>query len=124
MRNNFEFYKYLDSHSQVLDKRYFSFKKIFEYLDSKKDPITIVETGCTRQKNNWTGDGQSTILFDKYIESRCENSFVISMDLDIKAVNHSKSLVGNKTQILHGDSVALLHNIRREFVDKEILLNC
>src|SRR5215471_14015418 len=45
-----------------------SFRKIFTYLDGFDRPIGVIETGCVRQQDNWAGDGQSTILFDKYAE--------------------------------------------------------
>ena len=53
-----------------LGKRRDTFQKIFEYLGSlnKKD-VTILETGIARQENNWQGDGMSTLMFDKYINS-------------------------------------------------------
>jgi hypothetical protein len=45
------------------------FRKVFDYLDRFDRPVGIVETGCVRQQDNWEGDGQSTILFDKYAAS-------------------------------------------------------
>jgi len=44
------------------------FRRVFDYLDRFDRPIGIVETGCVRQRDNWVGDGQSTILFDRYAE--------------------------------------------------------
>ena len=59
------FYKFFDEVSSKLGVRKYSFSKIFNYLDNLPDPIIIVETGCLRIKNNFSGDGQSTLLFDK-----------------------------------------------------------
>ena len=49
-------------------------------------PISIASTGrsessrpAVRQRDNWEGDGQSTILFDKYAESH-PGSVVYSVD--------------------------------------------
>lgn len=49
-----------------LGHRISGFDYIFGYLKDKKDPL-IVETGCARQLDNYEGDGQSSLLFDKYI---------------------------------------------------------
>ncbi len=54
--------------------REISFRKVFAYLDSINGPLTIVETGCARAQGNWAGDGQSSVLFDKYLECRGEGS--------------------------------------------------
>ena len=44
-----------------------TFRRIFQYLDLIDGPVIIVETGCARLKDNWAGDGQSTLMFDNYI---------------------------------------------------------
>ena len=60
-----------------------SFKKTFEYLDSIQAPVIIVETGCVRNSDPWalTGEGHSTILFDKYVQARADGSMVYSVDI-------------------------------------------
>ena len=57
------------------------FRKVFDHLDRFDRPVGIVETGCVRQQDTWAGDGQSTILFDRYAElhprSACSRSTAI-----------------------------------------------
>ena len=74
-KNNF--YQWFDEIFPKLGVRKDSFRKIFNYLDKLPDPIIIVETGCLRIKDNFIGDGQSTLLFDKYTQSRGEGSKVL-----------------------------------------------
>ena len=61
-----EFWDYYETVRPMLDKRSQSFASMFEYLDRLERPVGIVETGCTRQPGNWIGDGNSTVLFDRY----------------------------------------------------------
>ena len=61
-----DFYKWFNEIAPKLGQREISFKKIFKYLDAQPAPIIIVETGCLRNQDNFL-DGQSTLLFDKYI---------------------------------------------------------
>lgn len=68
--NNKNFNKFFDEISPYLGVRQYSFSKIFNYLDKLPSPIIIVETGCLRKKDNFSGDGQSTLLFDKYTIQR------------------------------------------------------
>ncbi len=72
---NSKFWNYFDQiASPKLAVREKTFRKIFNHLDKFDEPIIIVETGCARLENNWSGDGQSTIMFDKYINFRDQNS--------------------------------------------------
>src|SRR4029077_17609975 len=68
-----------------LGNRKTTFTKIFEYLDAFKRPVIIVETGCARnmhdtEEKNWRADGQSTILFDHYVQAN--GGRVYSVDID------------------------------------------
>jgi len=87
-----------------------SFRKIFAYLDRFDRPVGIVETGCVRQLDNWMGDGQSTILFDKYAEFHL-GSAVFSVDRDPEAVALCRSLVGDRVHVHAGESVAYLKSL-------------
>ncbi len=52
--------EYFDDISENLGGRTDSFRKIFEYLDDLKDKeIFIVETGCYREEDNYSGVGLS-----------------------------------------------------------------
>ena len=91
-----------------LAHREVSFRKMFEYLDEFDTPVTIVETGCLRQLGNFAGDGQSTLLFDRYVTDRGQGSHVYSVDLDPTAVGACQSVVSKNVTVTAGDSVAHL----------------
>ena len=79
-----------------------------QYLDNIKGPINIVETGCLRIKDNFKGDGQSTLLFDKYTQFRGDKSKVYTVDINPKATEVCKSVVSDNVEIHTGDSVKYL----------------
>jgi hypothetical protein len=109
------FWKWFDEYAAPrLALREISFRKIFDYLDTMPDPITIVETGCARQADNWAGDGQSTVLFDQYVSSRGSGGIVHTVDLSLEATNACEALVSDKVVIYTGDSVAVLPRIARQ----------
>jgi hypothetical protein len=87
-----------------------SFRKIFTYLDRINRPVGIVETGCVRQPDNWAGDGQSTILFDKYAEFH-PGSAVFSIDRDPQAAALCSSLVSDRVRIHARESIAYLKSL-------------
>jgi len=72
-----EFWKFFDAHGENLFQREPSFGSIFEHLDQISHPIVIVETGCVRGTDlrSMTGEGQSTIFFDKYLLERRDPEF-------------------------------------------------
>jgi hypothetical protein len=118
-----EFWNYFDRVAAPrLDLRAQTFARIFEYLDQFDRPVGIVETGCVRQKDNWAGDGQSTVLFDKYAEFH-GMSVVFSVDCDPDAVAVCQSMVSDRVRIHSGESVAYLKSLTDhpppglEFVD-------
>jgi hypothetical protein len=86
------------------------FRKIFSHLDRFDRPVGIVETGCVRQQNNSAGDGQSTILFDRYAEFH-RGSAVFSVDRDPAAAALCRSLIGERVHIHVGDSLAYLKSL-------------
>ncbi len=61
-----------------------------------------------RVKDNFLGDGQSTLLFDKYIQSRGNGSKVFTVDIDPVAINICKNLVSDNVDVFTGDSVKYL----------------
>jgi hypothetical protein len=107
MNSSFWNYYNLDA-APKLGKREKTFRKIFEYLDQIKESIIIVETGCTRISGNWEGDGQSTILFDKYISCRDRESVLFSVDLNKSSVDLCRSMVSSRSIVTHDDSVHYL----------------
>jgi hypothetical protein len=110
---NQPFWQWFDAEAAPrLALREVSFRKIFQYLDALQDRITIVETGCARMADNWAGDGQSTVLFDRYAASRSD-SMVVTIDLDPEATRICKTLVSDRVTVHTGDSVAVLPQISR-----------
>jgi hypothetical protein len=111
-----DFWKFFDEEAAPkLAHREVSFRKIFKYLDAITGRIVIVETGCARVKDNWSGDGQSTVLFDKYVSLRGAGSRVFSVDINPDAVVQCRSLVSQNVTVSEADSVAYLDRLTRDF---------
>ena len=84
-----------------------TFKQIFNYLDEFKDP-QIIETGTYREENNYTGDGCSTLLFDKYLAHR-DGGALTSIDIDPAACKLAgKSVTYSGSWVVCSDSVEFL----------------
>ena len=80
--------EYFEEVSQNLAGRSGSFKQIFKYLDSLKcKEVFIVETGCYREEDNYSGDGCSTLLFDNSCQERPITKH--SSGLSTKAIDSS-----------------------------------
>jgi len=120
MKNKNDFHNWFDHIKNKLGIRSLSFTKIFNYLDKLPDPIIIIETGCLRAKDNFLGDGQSTLLFDKYTQSRGNGSKVFTVDIDSDATNICKSLVSDNVDIFTGDSVKYLNDLTKKFCEEKI----
>lgn len=110
-----EFYDFFNQIKNKLGVREKSFTKIFEYLDNIEGSINIVETGCLRIKDNYDGDGQSTLLFDKYTQNRDQNSKVYTVDINPNATNTCKSIVSSNVEVNTGDSIQFLIKLMDEF---------
>ena len=106
-----QFWTWFNAAAARLALREISFRKIFEHLDALDAPITIVETGCVRTVDNWEGDGQSTILFDRYVRHGGQGSIVHSVDLDAQATAICRTQVSDRVTVHTADSVALLRHL-------------
>lgn len=107
------FWNYFESEAHPkLAHRQQSLRYVFEHLDRQNRPVFIVETGCVRQAGNWAGDGQSTVLFDRFISHR-PGSLVHSVDIDHDATALCKTLVSARTLVHTGDSVPFLRELAR-----------
>jgi len=94
-------------YKNCLGNRYETFYSSFEYLESlNKDNYFILETGMTRIKDNY-GDGQSTIIFDEYINYK--DGTLISVDINPNAIDLCSKLVSSKTKLVCEDSVNFLY---------------
>lgn len=83
-----------------------TFRQTFSYLDKLADPLIIIETGSMRKLDNWEGDGQSTLLFDRYVKQR-HGGQVHTIDIDPQCGPWVSSLVS----IHKEDSVSCLHHL-------------
>lgn len=90
-----------------LNKRANSFDILIFELENLNRPVTILETGCARFSENWDGDGMSTLIWDKLVNSI--GGIVYSVDIDSNAVKFAKNLVSEQTLIHCGDSVEFLN---------------
>jgi hypothetical protein len=111
--NNPEFWKFFETDAYpILAHRQQSLKYVFEYLDRLARPVFIVETGSVRNVGTWAEEGQSTILFDRFV-SQLPGSVMHSVDLDPHATALCRSLVSGAVQLHTGDSVAFLRALAR-----------
>ncbi len=113
------FSKYFDQIAPRLGVRKISFRKIFDYLDKLPDPIIIVETGCLRIKDNFEGDGQSTLLFDYYTQFRGKGSKVYTVDINPEATKNCSEMVSKNVDITTADSVGYLNKLSKKFYDEK-----
>ena len=72
------------------EHRWIGMKTLGYFLLAKRDAVHIVETGCARQADNWSGDGQSTQIWNWIVERT--GGTVVSFDLDQRAVDYAKSV--------------------------------
>jgi tetratricopeptide (TPR) repeat protein len=106
---NEQFWDWFNDIKKELGNRANTFTKIFEYLDGFKRPVVIIETGCLRYDGNFRGDGQSTLLFDKYVTSN--GGEVHSVDIDPEHIKLARSKVSYRVSINTEDSVAFLTRV-------------
>jgi hypothetical protein len=101
--------KFYNDVRDKLGHRQDGFDYIFEYLKTKNNPF-IVETGCARQLDNYSGDGQSSLLFDKYIKEY--GGYFWTVDISEESVNYSKSqMTSDNSVVTLGDSITKLKDL-------------
>lgn len=105
-----DFWQFYEGIRPQLAARAQTFARTFEYLDRFDRPVRIVETGCTREAGNWTGDGGSTLLFDKYAEFH-PGTIVFTVDIDPSATALCRALVSPCVKVHTGDSVGFLKHL-------------
>lgn len=89
-----------------------TFRKAFAILEAMdKVSYSIVETGCAR-KDDWYQDGQSTLLFDRFVNHW--DGAVRTVDIDEKACAYLRGRVSGKVTVTCGDSVAYLRSLLGE----------
>ena len=108
-----DFWHYFASVAPKLGRREPTLQMLFEYLDKLADPLLIVETGSLREPGNWAGDGQSTLLFDRYAQGR-PGSRVITVDNDPVAASHCRHLCSPRVEVHCEDSIRFLHRMAQQ----------
>lgn len=99
-----------------------TFSQMVEYVE-KSLPLgldQIIETGTARSKGNWSGDGQSTLIWD-WLTSHLKGLKVISIDSNVEAIEMAKSQTKNVDFHL-GDSVKCLKAIDPKILSRVSLL--
>ena len=100
-----------EKHSK-LDYRLETFAKAFDYLESlKHDYYVIVETGTVRTFGEYE-DGQSTILFDEFVNYH--DGVVYTVDIDPKCKEIVTEHCSKKVKAYTGDSIEFLRNLEVE----------
>lgn len=116
MKDNTSFWSWFETLKPSLFRRTASFERMFRYLDALPGPITIVETGCMRrdptQDKSWTGDGCSTLLFDRYVTER--GGRVFSVDINAEHAAACRQAV-TFVDVHCGDSVSHLADLAAKF---------
>jgi predicted O-methyltransferase YrrM len=111
-----EFFSFLESKRKDLGKRHESFAAAFKYLHSLgRDHYTVVETGTARQPENWSGDGQSTVLFDKFVKSH--GGTVFSLEINPEHIEKARRQVSEDVVFVEGDSVRSLRELEVDHID-------
>jgi hypothetical protein len=89
------------------------FDFIFNYLKDVKDPL-IVETGCARQLDNYEGDGQSSLLFDKYIKEYGGEFHTV--DISLESTEYCQSKMTSRNSLVYtDDSITRLKKLNQKF---------
>lgn len=97
-----------------LGARALGFDYIFSYLNGIENPL-IVETGCARQENNYEGDGQSSLLFDKYIHQYGGNFWTV--DISPESVAYCRNnIISDRTLVYEMDSINFLKKLNDQLI--------
>ena len=113
--------QFYDDVRSRLGHRQSGFDYIFDYLKTLKEPL-IVETGCARQLDNYEGDGQSSLLFDKYINEYGGHFWTV--DLAEESVNYSRSkVISENSAVALGDSITKLKDLNSILLQSEKKIN-
>lgn len=97
-----------------LGARMMGFDYIFNYLKRIENPL-IVETGCARQEDNYEGDGQSSLLFDKYIHEYGGNFWTVDIAHESTTYCRSK-IISDRTLVHEMDSITFLKKLNTKLL--------
>ena len=100
----------LDEMFAKLGKREGTMRLALKLLE-QRGGSRIIETGCAREPDNWSGDGMSTLVFAQWIREHGGSLRTIDNDVDHLAA--CKLMVGYPIQYTLAHSVAALRRNRR-----------
>ena len=105
--------QFYDDVRSRLGHRESGFDFIFNYLKDIKDPL-IVETGCARKMDNYEGDGQSSLLFDKYIKEYGGEFHTV--DISEESTSYCQSVMTSSNSLVYtNDSITQLKTLNHRF---------
>ena len=100
----------------ILANRITGFDYIFDYLQCIDNPL-IVETGCARQEDNYGGDGQSSLLFDEYINQYGGDFYTV--DISEESITYCKSRMKCERSIVtQEDSITYLKQLNKQLLSE------
>lgn len=100
----------------ILNARIPGFDLIFDYLQKVDNPL-IVETGCARQEDNYTGDGQSSLLFDEYINQYGGTFYTV--DIAEESISYCKSrMKSDRSIVTKEDSITYLKQLNKQLLSE------
>jgi hypothetical protein len=105
--------KFYDDVKNKLAHRSQGFDYIFDYLQTVENPL-IVETGCAREEDNFAGDGQSSIMYDHYVNEH--GGMFITVDISEESVKYCRSKVSDKSVVVQDDSITFLKKLNSELL--------
>lgn len=98
-----------------LGHRGLTFQFMIQHLE-KLYLKNIIETGTARIKDNWAGDGQSTLIWDWYI-NKYPTAQCVSIDLSEQSVNTACEQT-SKVKYICGDSISVLNSMADNDLNK------
>ena len=99
-----------------LEKRAAGFGTLFTALARMPAPLLILETGTLRLAGNWEGDGQSSYMFDVFIQAEQalgRGGGFFSIDLNLDSVAAARRVCSGVANLVCNDSVHALHSLAR-----------
>jgi predicted O-methyltransferase YrrM len=104
--------EFMESFYKVLDIRKDSFYAVFDLLlKMEKSSYNIIETGTTQYFNRWMESGQSTLMWDRFVNTGGRDGAIISIDLDENSCEKARRITSDKVNVINGDSVETLKNL-------------
>lgn len=92
-----------EKYAKLLNARTESFRILFTLMEEKAakgQALKIIETGCLRLAGNWSGDGQSSYLFDRFIHNY-SNCKLDIYDISPASIEAARKAVNHKNTTLH-----------------------